>query len=217
MAFKNRTVTDFTINKTKSLKSNNILIFSFCPIKDYNSIIIKSCIFSLSFSVYYSINFIFFNDEILHKIYEEGGKYNITYFLPKIFFSFIISYYITSIIKIIFLSERNIIKIKKEILLSNAVDISFKVKKNLVIKYIIFFIVGIIFLFFFWMLLSSFGAVYPNTQLFIFKNALISFAFGLVYPFFICLLPGALRITSLDNEKKDSECMYKISKLIQMF
>ena len=199
------------------IKEKNILIFSFCPIKDYNSIIIKTCIFSLSFSIYYSINFVFFNDAILHKIYEEGGKYDVFYFLPKIFFSFIISYYITSLIKIIFLSQRNIIKIKQEDLLSIAVEISYKVKKNLVIKYIIFFIVGIIFLFFFWMLLSSFGAVYPNTQIFIFKNTLISFAFGLVYPFFICLLPSALRISSLNNGKKDSECMYKISNLIQKF
>ena len=67
------------------------------------------------------------------------------------------------------------------------------------------------------MLLSSFGAVHPNTQIFIFKNTLISFAFGLVYPFFICLLPSALRMSSLNNGKKDSEFMYKISKLIQMF
>ena len=106
----------------------------------------------------------------MHKIYEEGGKYDVFYFLPKIFFSFIISYYITSLIKIIFLFQKNIIKIKQENLLSIAIEISYKVKKNLIIKYIIFFIVGIIFLFFFWMLLSSFGAVYPNTQIFIFKN-----------------------------------------------
>ena len=32
------------------LKTKHPLIFSFCPIKDYNTIIIKSCIFTLSFS-----------------------------------------------------------------------------------------------------------------------------------------------------------------------
>ena len=41
------------------------LIFSFCPVEDYNSMVIKTCIFSLSFSIYYAINFAFFDDEII--------------------------------------------------------------------------------------------------------------------------------------------------------
>ena len=45
------------------------LIFSFCPVEDYNSMVIKTCIFSLSFSIYYAINFVFFDDEIMHKIF----------------------------------------------------------------------------------------------------------------------------------------------------
>ena len=82
---------------------------------------------------------------------------------------------------------------------------------------IIYFILGLGFLFLFWMLLSSFGAVYPNTQMFIFKNALISFAMALVYPFFIYIFPCVLRMCSLNSSKKDNECVYKISKFLQMF
>ena len=48
-------------------KTKNIIFFSFCPQKDYNSIIIRSSIFCLSFSIYYAINFAFFTDEIMHK------------------------------------------------------------------------------------------------------------------------------------------------------
>ena len=121
----------------------------------------------------------------MHTIYETGGKYDIIFFFPKIIISFFVSYYITTIIKIIFLSERNIIKVRQQQTLFLANKISDKVKKNLVIKYVIFFILGIIFLVFFWMLLSSFGAVYPNTQMFIFKNALLSFSISLLYPFFL--------------------------------
>ena len=54
------------------LKSKNAIIFSFCPRNDYNSIIIRYDIFSLSFSIYYAINFAFFTDDIMHKIYEDG-------------------------------------------------------------------------------------------------------------------------------------------------
>ena len=57
----------FALNKSK-----NEVLFFFSPRKDYNSLIIKSCIFSLSFSAFYLINFAFFNDEILNQIYEQG-------------------------------------------------------------------------------------------------------------------------------------------------
>ena len=199
------------------IKEKNIILFSFCPRKDYNSIIIRSSIFSLSFSIYYAVNFAFFTDEILHKIYEDGGKYDVLYFLPEIIISFVISYYLTAIIKLIFLSERNIAKVRQQSSLSKAYYFSEKARKNLVIKYIIYFILGLGFLFLFWMLLSSFGAVYPNTQMFIFKNALISFAMALVYPFFIYIFPCALRMCSLNSSQKDNECVYKISKYLQMF
>ena len=193
----------------------NPILFSFCPRKDYNSIIIRTCIFSLSFSIYYATNFVFFNDDILHKIYEEGGKYDVVYFIPKIAISFGVGYLITAIIKFIFLSERNLLRIKFDTAnLSIAHTIADKERRNLIIKYVFFFILGIIFLGFFWMLLSSFGAVYPNTQMFIFKNALISFAMALVYPFFSSIFPCILRMASLSS--KNSECLFKLSKFFQV-
>jgi len=198
------------------IKEKNLILFSFCPRKDYNSIIIRSSIFSLSFSIYYAVNFAFFTDKIMHQIYEDGGKYDVLYFLPKIGISFVISYYLTAIIKLIFLSERNIAKVRQQPSLSLAYHYSEKARKNLVIKYILYFIFGLGFLVFFWMLLSSFGAVYPNTQMFIFKNALISFAMALVYPFFIYIFPCALRMFSLNSGNKDNECVYNISKFLQM-
>ena len=196
------------------IKTKNIIIFSFCPNKDYNSMIIKLCIFSLSFSINYAFNFAFFNDEILHKIYEAGGKYDIIYFIPKIAISFAASYYITIIIKIIFLSERNIAIIRRQYSPSLAYIVSDKEKTNMVIKYVIFFIIGLIFLVFFWMLLSSFGAVYPNTQIFILKNTLISFTMSLIYPFFFSIFPCSFRMCSLSSN--NNECLYKVSKALQI-
>ena len=198
------------------LKRKNLILFSICPVKDYNTMIIKLCIFSLSFSIYYVVNFAFFTENIIHKIYEIGGKYDLSFFMPKILISFAISYFISNIIKLIFLSERNIMKVKEQPTLSIAYDFSTKVKRQLIIKYIIFFIISLIFLVFFWMLLSTFGAVYQNTQLFIFKNALISFSISLIYPFFINILPCIFRIASLNSEKKDNECMFNLSKFLQI-
>ena len=197
------------------IKRKNPLIFSFCPVDDYNSMIIKTCIFSLSFSIYYAINFVFFDDNIMHKIYELGGKYDVFFFLPKIAIAFGASYYITIIIKIIFLSERNIVNIRSQMMPSSAYAIWDKEKKNMIIKYSIFFILSIIFLAFFWMLLSSFGAVFQNTQIFIFKNTLISFSLSLFYPFFNNIFPCMFRMCALKSSQKNNGCIYSLSKLLQ--
>ena len=145
-----------------------------------------------------------------------GGKYDIMYFLPKIAIAFSASYYITVIIQFIFLSERNISNVRCQITLSIAYRISDKEKKNMIIKYIIFFIAGILFLFFFWMLLSSFGAVYPNTQIFIFKNTLISFSLSMFYPFLFNIFPSLFRSCALNSKQKNIECIYNFSKLLQV-
>ena len=91
-----------------------------------------------------------------------------------------------------------------------------KVKRRLIIKYTLFFIFGLIFLGFFWILLSSFGAVYQNTQMFVFKNTLISFAMSFVYPFIINIFPCIFRILAINSEKQSEECIYNFSKFLQL-
>ena len=170
-------------------------------------------IFSLSFSIYYTINLEFFNLKIIHKLYEEGGKYDIVYFLPKILLAFVISHFICVIIKYIFLSERNIIQIKMQQTFAKANNIASKITRIILLKCIIFFILGVSFLIFFWMLLSSFGAVYKNTQIIVFENTLISFGISLIYPFIINIFPGILRVCSIGCKLK---CMYNLSKCFQL-
>ena len=68
------------------IKTKHPIIFSFIPIKDYNTMIIKLCLFFLSFCIYYAINTLFFNQKTIHQIYEDGGSYNFVYFLPQILY-----------------------------------------------------------------------------------------------------------------------------------
>ena len=195
------------------IKSKHPILFGLCPFKDYNSIIIKSCILFLSFSIFYSMNFLFFDDEIIHKIYEDKGKYDIIYFIPQICISFASSHILNIIIKLIFLSERNLREVNEQKTYIDAYNISSKVRKNLIIKYFIFFILGIIFLVVFWLFLSSFGAVYQNTQIIVFENTLISFGISLIYPFFINIIPSIFRICSLTGK---IEYKYNFSKIMQL-
>ena len=198
------------------IRTKHPVLFGFCPIKDYNTIIIKSDIFFLSFAVYYAMNFVFFNENVIHKIYENGGKYDIVYFLPRICTAFAFSHIVYIIIKLIFLSERNVLKIKIQPTQTASYDIVDKVKRNLTIKYSFFFILGIIFLGIFWLFLSSFGAVYQNTQYIVFENALISFAISFVYPFFINIVPCIFRMCSLTSETQNLGCIYGMSKFFQI-
>ena len=195
------------------IERKNIILYSFYPMNDYNSMIIKSCIFSLSFSLNYLINLAFFNEEIIHKIYKLYVKYDVKNFISKILISFIISYIITRIIQYIVLSERYVFQIKKEISLSTAKDLSEKVKKKLFLKYILFFIFSFILLIFCWLFLVSFSAVYQNTQIILLYNTLISFAMCICYTLIYNIFPAIERINSLKLKRKHR---YQLSKLLQI-
>ena len=72
------------------LKNNHPLFFSFITCNDYNSFI-KMFLFFYSFSLDFTINTLFFNDNTMHKIYEDKGEFNFLYQLPQIILSTLIS------------------------------------------------------------------------------------------------------------------------------
>ena len=194
------------------LRTNQLLIFAFYIKNDYNSRIIKICLFLFSFSLSYAINALFFNDSTFHIIYKDQGIFNIIYQLPQILYSSLISNIILIIIKYLSLSQYNILEIKY--LKNNIKQKSDYLKKCLKIKFILFFIIELLFLFLFWYYLSCFCIIYKNTQIYLLKDTIISFVFFLLYPIFICLLPGIFRISSLKLSNK--ECLYRFSKLLQL-
>ena len=212
LQFDNRTYFQYYLSL---LKIGNLFLFSFVPNNDYNSMILKMCIFFFSFGLYYTVNALFFTDSTMGKIYEDNGKYDIIYQIPKILYSNLICTVINIIIKYLSLSEKDILKIK---LITNKKNINIKVaeiKKCLLIKFILYYLVSFILLIICWFYVSCFCAVYKNTQLYLIKDVLISFSLSLIYPFGYYLLPGILRIPSLRNKKKDKEFLYKISLILQ--
>ena len=194
------------------LKTKHPILFTFCLMKDYNVFIIKLCIFLLSFSIYYAFNTIFFTKPIIHKIYKDGGNYNLSYLFPQIFYAFLISYHINLIIKYVSLAERNIIEIKREESIMKSNKKVSRVVRCLIIKHIIYFISSFLFLILFWYYLSSFCAVYQNSQVYLIKNTFISFALGLIYPFVINFFPTIIRKISLNSKNK---CLYNTNKIFE--
>jgi hypothetical protein len=195
------------------IKTNNIVIFAFCPLKDYNIRIIKICLFFIFLVNHFALNTFFFTKELIHKIYEDGGKYNLSFAFPIIICSFFISYFLCSLIKYVSLSEKFILEIKRQPTYEKAVDKAESVRRMFIIKNICFFALTFIFLFLFWYYLSSFCAVYQNSQVYLIKNVIVSFSLSLLFPFLLYIIPSILRIISLKLKK--SEIIYKVSKIIQ--
>ena len=196
------------------IRTKHPLIFTFFPIKDFNVLIIKICLFFLTFAIHYAFNTFFFDFSIIHKFYENKGSYDFFLVLPQIIISFILSHLIIIFVKYFTLSERDIFKIKCEKTINKANDKVESVERCLIIKNICYFIISISFLIFFWYYLSSFCALYKNSQVHLIKNTFISFAFCLIYPFFINIIPGIFRRVSL--KKKNKEFLYKASKILQL-
>ena len=198
------------------LKTQHLFLFSFFPSNDYNSRIIKIYLFFFSFTIYYTVNALFFSDATMHKIYEDGGDFNFIYQIPQILYSSLISNILHVMLKSLSLSERNIIEIKHEKIIQNLDKKAIEIIKCLYYKFILFFIISLSFLLLFWYYVSCFCAVYKHTQIHLIKDSIISFGLSLLYPIFIYIFPGIFRIPALRAPKQDKETMYKFSKIIQL-
>ena len=65
-------------------------------------------------SLFLITNALFFNDSMMHKIYEDKGIYNFTYIIPRVIYIIIICSIINYFVKLLFLSHKNILEIKYE-------------------------------------------------------------------------------------------------------
>ena len=197
------------------IKTKHLIAFTFLPIRDYNSRSIKIAMFIFSFSLYLTVNALFFSDSTMHQIYEDSGDFNFIYQIPQILYSSLISGFINAIIKALALTEKNILRIKQQKRKNKLQSLAKIMLRNIFYKTLFFFIISITLLFFYWYYLSCFCCIYKNTQMHLIKDSLISFSLSLIYPFGIYLIPGIFRISALKTPKKGKEIIYKFSKIIQ--
>ena len=198
------------------IRKKQLIIFTFVPIDDYNSVSLKIALFLLSFSLYMTVNAFFFDDETMHQLYINKGAMNLAHHFTIILYTSVISTVINTILKQLSLSENNILSIKRERQMNKTYKKANEIKDYLTIKFIFFFIVSFLLIIFYWYFISCFCAVYTNTQIILIKDSLISFGFSMFYPFGINLLPGIFRIPSLRAKNKDKKCWYTISQLLSL-
>jgi hypothetical protein len=196
------------------LRFSQLIIFTFFNFNDYNHEIFKFSLFFWCILMYTTFNALFFVDKTMNKIYEEHGSLQFISSLPKTIFSTLCCAVINFLLKFLTLSQNQMQKIKdeKELIKQKEKTISFE--KCFKIKVIVFFITIFLLLIFFWYYLSAFCAVYKNTQKHLFKDTAMSFVMSMIYPFIICFFASVFRYFSL---KRNSKCLYIISRFIQMF
>ena len=194
----------------------HLIIFTFFICNDYNILYIKYARFIFLIATDMAINIFFFSDDSMHKIYLNYGKYNFIQQIPQIVYTTIISQLIEIFLCYLSLTDKHIYQImdlaptikKKEII---------TILKCIKIKLVLFFIFTFLFITFYWYTITSFCAVYENTQITFIKDSLLSFLLSILYPFIIYLIPSALRIISLRNKEINLKCVYKLSEIIPFF
>ena len=197
------------------LKVKHNLIYVFYNSDDYNSRIIKIDLFFIGFTMDYTVNALFFNDETMHEIYVDKGLFDLETQLPIDLYSYLISYIFNLPLGLLGLSNDSISDFKQNLSKVSIKKRGKKLLSCLKLKFALYFFISFIFLLFFWFYISMFGVIYKNTQYHLLKDTLISFCISMLSPFVI--IPGLFRIPSLSNHKKKSECLYKFSKLLQAY
>ena len=199
------------------IKSKQLIMFTFCSFNDYNSGVVKKFMFFLSFALHYTVNALFFDESNLHQIYEDQGKYNFIYQLPYIIYSSIISTAtLRLMLQFLVLTDKDVLQVKLQSTKNMAINMKKEKLKYMKIKFAIFFILNFILLGLFWYYLTSFNAIYENTQIYLIKNTFISFAFSLLYPFIINIFPMMIRNCAIHSKSKDQEYCYKVSQVLQL-
>ena len=195
------------------LKYNHPLSFSFGTYDDYNSKMIKMFLFFFSFSSELTINALFFNDDTMHKIYQDKGEFDIIYQLTQIIYSTLISYIIDILVKMFALSQNDIVELKLK-LIKNINNLKEKRRKILFfmkIKFFIFFLLTLLILIFNFYYITCFCGIYINTQSHLLKDSVFSLITSFITPILFNIIPAIFRVLALSVEKPNRECCYKLS------
>ena len=200
------------------LNRENLVLFTFFSCNDYNLMTVKLSRFFFMVCTDMAMNVFFFSDENMHKIYVSYGKWDFIQNITQSVYSLIISQILQVFICYLTLTDKLIYQIKKYLFEKANRNIQiFNILRSIKIKLCIFYVFTFIFFLAYWYIITSFCAVYNNTQIIFFKDALSSFIGGILLPFPLYIFPALVRIISLKPKKRNLSCLYKFSDFIPIF
>ena len=197
------------------LRTRHILICIFG--RDYNAVLFKISFFFFVFGTCIGINTIFFNDQLIQKIFEEEGKYSYQEHIISQMVPIIISGVGASIIKSIVanlsFTDVEILSIKEKTKIPQEEKIN-KALMKVSSKSTTFFVINFIFLAIFWIYSSSFSAVFENTHIFLLISGGISLGLVMFLPLLYYFIPALFRMIALGG--KNNSCLYKFSQFVEL-
>ena len=205
---------NFSLLYISLVKTKHLLIFSFFQFNDYNSKTIKIYLFFFTFATNLIVSAMFYSDSTMHKIYIDDGLFDLTYQLPQMFYSLIISTILKSLLNLLGLYEQDIAEFKQ---FRKSQKDKEKLLSKINIKIILFFIINYILLFSFWLYLGCFCAVYKNTQIHLLIDVSSSFSISFITPFIVIILPCIFRVQSLKDKKGKRQMLFKFSNFLLNF
>ena len=197
------------------LIESNIILGTFFTKNNLNLFIIKLSFLVYTFQISFFLNALFYSDEYISDAYHNNGILDFISGLPKSIYSFIATLITTSLLKMLSNSESELMKIIKEkdsiknylFLINNKLR---KLKNKLIVYFILVFSLGLFFLYF----VTSFCAVYRNSQKYWIIGCLESFGIDSLVSIIICLFLSLFRYISV---KKHIKCFFILSDLISKF
>ena len=197
------------------LIESQIILETFCTDNHLYLFVVKLSFFICTFQISFFLNALFYTDDYISDAYHNDGVLDFISGLPKSFYSFIATLITTNLLKMLSNSKNELIRVirrrNKFNNYLNIINIKMKKLRNKLIIYFIFvFLLGILFLYY----VTSFCAVYRNSQKYWFIGCLESFAIDSLVSVIVCVFTSFLRYISIRNKVK---CCYILSNIINIF
>ena len=193
---------------------SKIILGTFFTENNFNLFVIKLSFFIYTFQISLFLNSFFYSDEYISDAYYNNGVLNFIFGLPKSIYSAIVSFIITSLLKLLSNSENKLNKITKEYnkekKYEEIINDNLKILRNkLIAYYILVFLFGLIFLYY----VASFCAVYRYSQKYWFLGFLESYAINFIIAIIVCFFVSLFRYKSI---QKKSKCFFIFSKYTKL-
>ena len=197
------------------LIDTQIILGTFCTDNYLNLFVIKLSFFIFTFQISFFLNALFYTDDYISDAYHNEGVLDFITGLPKSLYSFIATLITTNLLRMLSNSRSELKKLILEKRLNKnyifLIDFKLrKLRKKLVIYFILVFCLGLFFLYY----VSAFCAVYRYSQKYWFIGCLESFGMDSLSAVSICIVLAFLRYIAI---KRRIKCLYFIANLISTF
>ena len=197
------------------LVDSQIILGSFCTDNNLDLFVIKLSFLIFTFQISFFLNAFFYSDEYISNSYHNDGVLDFFSGLPKSIYSFVATLITSNLLRILSNSKSELMKLIKEkrkykyyIYLIQLKLI--KLGKKLVFYFILVYIFSLFFVYY----VSSFYAVYRNSQKYWFYGCLESFGIDTLVAIGICIFLAFFRYISI---KKHIKCFYILANIISTF